>query len=57
MSVYEGEGEGEEEECCESERWPVLADRPARQCREPGNMAYSPGYTHSKALASAAKSG
>lgn len=34
-----------------------LSGRPARKEGEPGNMAYSPGCTHSEALASAAKSG
>ncbi|KAK1886018.1 Nuclear factor 1 X-type [Dissostichus eleginoides] len=34
-----------------------LSGRPARAEGEPGNMPYSPGCTHSEALASAAKSG
>lgn len=34
-----------------------LSDRPARKEGEPGNTAYSPGCTHSEALAKAAESG
>lgn len=47
----EEEEEKEQEKECGGQC--SLAGRAARKEGEPGNMAYSPGCTHSKALASA----
>ena len=51
----EEEEEKEQEKECSAQC--SLSGRPARKEGEPGNMAYSPGCTHSEALASATKSG
>lgn len=53
------EEEEEEEKEQEKERYGQcsISDRPARKEGEPGNTAYSPGCTHSEALAKAAESG
>lgn len=51
----EEEEEKEQEKECSGQC--SLSGRPARKEGEPENMAYSPGYTHSEALASAAMSG
>lgn len=48
--LREEEEQKEEEKECSGQC--SLSDRPARKDEEPENMAYSPGCTHSEALAS-----